>query len=304
MNRIALFLLLLPCLAGAETAVKVMSFNVRYGTADDGPNHWDKRKDILVDTIKKYDPEIVGTQECLDFQADYVVEKLDDYRWFGVGREIACDGEHVAVLYKYKKLAPIETGNFWLSETPDVVGSISWFSACKRMVTWARFMDLETKETFYFFNTHFDHKSEPARQGGAKVLRDRISKLPEGAPAIVTGDFNAVAEESEAYTILTGAGLTDAWKSATECVGPKCTWSAFAAPDESANRRIDWILTRGPITASKCETVTFNKDGRYPSDHYPVFASLRIGVESKTAKQELPAIERQYVRKGARFTRN
>jgi len=85
MKHIALFLLLLPCLAGAETAVKVMSFNVRYGTADDGPNHWDKRKDILVDTIKEYDPEIVGTQECLDFQADYVVEKLNDYRWFGVG---------------------------------------------------------------------------------------------------------------------------------------------------------------------------------------------------------------------------
>ena len=304
MNRLTLLFLLLPYFAGAETSVKVMSFNVRYGTANDGPNHWDKRKDILVDTIKHYDPEIVGTQECLDFQADYVIEKLSDYRWFGVGREIACDGEHVAVLYKYKKLAPIESGNFWLSETPDVVGSISWNSACKRMVTWARFMDLETKETFYFFNTHFDHKSEPARQGGAKVLRDHIAKLPEGAPVIVTGDFNSAAEDSEAYSILTRAGLTDTWKSASERVGPNCTWSAFAAPDESANRRIDWILTRGPIATSKCETVTFNKDGRYPSDHYPVFAALTIGAQAKTAKREMPAPERQFVRKGARFIRN
>jgi len=172
------------------------------------------------------------------------------------------------------------------------------------MVTWARFMDLETKENFYFFNTHFDHKSEPARQGGAKVLRDRIAKLPENTPVIITGDFNAIAEGSEAYSILTGAGLSDAWTTAPERVGPKCTWSGFAAPKESEIRRIDWILTRGPIAASKCETVTFNKDGRYPSDHYPVFASLTIGVETKTAKQEVPAVERQFVRKGARFTRH
>lgn len=304
MNRLALFLILFAWLAGAETSVKVMSFNVRYGTADDGPNHWEKRKDILVDAIKHYDPEIVGTQECLDFQADYVVEKLSGYRWFGVGREVACDGEHVAVLYKFQKLAPIESGNFWLSETPDIVGSISWNSACRRMVTWAHFVDLETKESFYFFNTHFDHKSEPARQGGAKVLRDRIAELPEGAPVIVTGDFNSAAENSEAYTILTGAGLTDAWKTASERVGPNGTWSAFAPSDESANRRIDWILTRGPIAASKCETVTFNQDGRYPSDHYPVFASLTIGAESKTAKQQLPPHERQFARKVTRLIRN
>lgn len=285
MIRVAFIVLLLPSLAFAETSVKVMSFNVRYGTADDGPNHWEKRKDILVDAINHYDPEIVGTQECLDFQADYVVEKLSDYRWFGVGREVACDGEHVAVLYKSQKLAPIESGNFWLSETPDIVGSISWNSACRRMVTWARFVDLDTKESFYFFNTHFDHKSEPARQGGAKVLRDRIAELPEGAPVIVTGDFNSAAENSEAYTILTGAGLTDTWKTASERVGPITTWSGFSAPDESRNRRIDWILTRGPVAASKCETVTFNQDGRYPSDHYPVFASLTIGTESKTTKR-------------------
>ncbi|MCC6152966.1 MAG: endonuclease/exonuclease/phosphatase family protein, partial [Candidatus Hydrogenedentes bacterium] len=200
MKYCAIFLALLCGLAAAETNIKVMSFNVRYGTADDGPNHWDKRKDILVDTIKAYDPDVVGTQECLDFQAEYVAERLNDYRWFGVGREIGCDGEYVAVLYKYKKLAPIETGNFWLSETPDIAGSISWNSACRRMVTWARFLNLETKEHFYFFNTHFDHKSEPARQGGAKVLRDRIAKLPEDAPVIVTGDFNAVAENSDAYS--------------------------------------------------------------------------------------------------------
>ncbi len=260
----------------AATPLKVMSFNVRYGTANDGPNHWDKRKEVVVETIETCDPDIVGTQECLEFQAEYIADRLRDYRWFGVGREIGCGGEHMAVLYKHKILAPIESGNFWLSETPDVVGSVSWDSACRRMVTWAKFLDLETKQTFYYFNTHLDHQSEPARQGGAKVLRDRIATLPADTPIIVTGDFNSVAGQSEAYTILTGAGLTDAWVSATERTGPSVTWSAFKAPEEGRDERIDWILTRGPITASKCETVTFNRKGRYPSDHYPVFGVLQI----------------------------
>ena len=261
----------------AETPIAVMSFNVRYGTANDGPNHWDKRKDIVVDTIKTYAPDIIGTQECLDFQAEYIVGKLPDYQWFGMGREVNGGGEHMAVIYKTKSLAPIESGNFWLSETPDSVGSISWNSACTRMVTWARFYHLETKQVFYYFNTHLDHKSEPARQGGAKVIAARISQLPSDAPVILTGDFNSTAGNSEAYSILTGTGLSDAWVAAPERVGPSVTWSAFKAPEEGIDQRIDWILTRGPITVKKCETVTFNKKGRYPTDHFPVFASLSLG---------------------------
>ncbi|MBM3289046.1 MAG: endonuclease/exonuclease/phosphatase family protein, partial [Candidatus Hydrogenedentes bacterium] len=178
MNRIFILLALGAFVTHAATPLAVMSFNVRYGTANDGPDHWNKRKDIVVDAILSSNPDIVGTQECLDFQADYIVSQLPEYRWFGVGRELNCGGEHMAVLYKHKALAPIETGNFWLSETPDVIGSISWDSACRRMVTWAKFLHLESKRTFYFFNTHLDHQSEPARQGGAKVLRDRIAALP------------------------------------------------------------------------------------------------------------------------------
>lgn len=275
MSRFLIAGLLLSTLSWAATPLNVMSFNVRYGTANDGPNHWNNRKDILVDTIKTYAPDAVGTQECLDFQAQYIVEKLPEYRWFGVGREINCDGEHMAVLYKASSLAPIATGNFWLSETPDVVGSISWDSACRRMVTWAKFMHLESKKTFYFLNTHLDHKSEPARQGGAKVLREWIAELPADTPVVVTGDFNSVAGNSEAYAILTGAGLADAWISAPERVGPTVTWGAFKAPEEGSDRRIDWILTRG-VGVVKCETVLFNRKGRYPSDHYPVFAALTI----------------------------
>jgi len=266
--------------ADAEVNLRVMSFNVRYGTANDGPNHWDERKDLVVNTIQEFTPDVIGTQECLDFQADYIVNELPEYRWFGVGREPDCTSEYMAVLYKPKVVAPIETGTFWLSETPEVVGSIAWNSACRRTVTWAKFYYIETKEIFYFLNTHLDHKSEPARQAGAKVLLDYIQKLPRQIPLVLTGDFNAKAGASEAYTVLTEGGLGDAWKTAGEQLGPSVTWSAFKAPEPRADRRIDWILTRGDVDIHRCETVTFNKDGRYPSDHYPVFAAMTLGTRS------------------------
>ncbi|HRK33420.1 MAG TPA: endonuclease/exonuclease/phosphatase family protein [Candidatus Hydrogenedentes bacterium] len=263
--------------AFAEIDITVMSFNLRFGTANDGPNHWDKRKEMVAETVRMYNPAIVGTQECLDFQADFLVESLPEYRWFGVGREEDCTSEHMAVLYQHKIVVPIDSGTFWLSETPNVVGSISWDSACRRTVTWAKFYHIASKSSFYFLNTHLDHKSEPARVGGARVISEYIAKLPADLPIILTGDFNAIAENSEAYSILTGSGMSDAWLTASEKVGPAVTWGAFKAPDLASNRRIDWILSRGKVSVAKCETVVFNKDGRYPSDHFPVVATLKLG---------------------------
>lgn len=268
------FLLIAPCFA--QAAITVMSFNVRYGTADDGDNAWDKRRDIAVAMVREYSPLVIGTQECLDFQADYFAQQLPEYRWFGVGREADGSGEQMTVLYRAKELSPIESGNFWLSTTPSVPGSMSWNTSCTRMATWAKFYHYASKQYFYFVNTHLDHRSEPARQGGAKILAEFIGKLPADAPVILTGDFNSTAGGSEAYTILTGSGLADSWIIAKEKVGPSVTWSAFKAPEPNVDRRIDWILTRGPVTVDRCETVTFNQDGRYPSDHFPVVAQLSI----------------------------
>jgi endonuclease/exonuclease/phosphatase family metal-dependent hydrolase len=276
MGAFAVVFCLLIVLSRAETPLQVMSFNIRYGTAADKQNAWPQRKEIVAGVIRQYDPDIVGTQECLDFQAEYLVAELPRYRWFGVGRESDGGGEHMAVLYKKDVLAPIESGNFWLSETPDTPGTSSWNSACNRMVTWAKFYHLETKAFFYYFNTHLDHQSEPARQGGARVLLSRLSQLASGTPIVVTGDFNALAEKSETYSILTGGGLSDAWSTAQERAGPVATWSGFEDPREGSDRRIDWILTRGPVVVHRCETVTYNREGRYPSDHFPVFAKLTL----------------------------
>jgi len=253
----------------------VMSFNIRYGTARDGDNSWKYRRGIVADTIRTYEPGIVGLQECLDFQAEYLASELADYRWFGMKRELKADGEQMAIFYKKDVLSPMETGNRWLSETPEVPGSSSWNSSCVRMVTWARFFHHDTRQMFFFFNTHLDHMSAAAREGQATVLRDRIKRVPPETPVILTGDFNCKATGATPYEILVSPGLSDAWVVADESKGPSVTSNNFKAP-QGENRRIDWILTRGPVHVNYCETVTYNQDGRYPSDHLPVFARLTI----------------------------
>ncbi len=260
-----------------EVDLRVMSFNIRFGTANDGDNSWENRKEIVIDMIREQDPVVIGTQECLDFQADFLVEQLPQYRWFGVGREADGSGERMAVLYRADLISPIESGNFWLSETPEAPGSSSWDSACNRMATWARFHHHASGQPFYFINTHLDHRSEPARQGGSKVVLDFIKGLPNDVPLVLTGDFNSIAVSSIPYSILIDGGLADVWDTAAKRVGPAVTWGAFKAPEVDFDRRIDWIMTRGGIVADRCETVTYNRDGRYPSDHFPVVAHLKIG---------------------------
>lgn len=262
--------------ASADITLQVMSFNIRYGTAMDGDNSWRHRKDIVVDTIRKYSPDLCGLQECLAFQADYIVEQLPEYRWIGVDRDVSGKGEMTAVLYKHKAVSPVASGHFWLSETPDVPASVSWDSSMTRMTTWLHCYHSETKTFFYFYNTHLDHRGKEARKQGISVIANHISELPVDTPVVLTGDFNAVAQNSPPYEVAMNNGFTDSWVAAPEKVGPPITWSGFEAAKDDSDRRIDWVLYRGPVTAIRCETVVYNEEGRYPSDHFPVVATLLI----------------------------
>ncbi len=266
--------LLSPVLAAAQTPLKVMTFNVRYGSANDGENAWDRRKDILVNAIKAKSPDIIGMQECLDFQATYIHLALPEYEHFGVGREVNGGGERMEIFYRAELLAPVETGHFWLSETPDVPGSKSWNSANVRMASWARFYHRNDRGFFYYLNTHLDHRSEDARAHAAEKLAIWAEEFMKEGPLIITGDFNADAEKSVPWTTLTKT-LQDSWHIATKRVGPKVTWSAFAPPVADGNR-IDWILISPGITSTHCETFTYEEGGRYPSDHFPVYAELTL----------------------------
>lgn len=273
MPRFLPILFALLSIAGAASAetFRIVSYNVRYPASGDGDNRWDLRRDLFVASVRLMDPDIMGTQELFALQGNYLVEKAPEYKWFGVSRRGNDQDEHMGVFYKHAKFNLIESGNFWLSETPEVAGSMSWDVTLPRMVTWALFESKATRERFYFFNTHFPHRGQDAeaRRQCALVLAKRMSGLKPDARVILTGDFNSAAAGPVYEAASTG--LTDAWLSAPQRFGPEQTFHGFTG--KADGRRIDWILTRG-FRALLTETVTHSMNGRYPSDHFPILTVL------------------------------
>ena len=257
--------------------LKVMAFNIRYGTANDGDNSWPNRRSTVANVIKRYDPDIIGTQETLRFQADYIRGELRGYDSFGTSRVPGEDGERMEIFYKKSVVAPIQIGHFWLSETPDVPGTKSWDSSLPRMATWTKFWHIETKQYFYFVNTHFDHRGAVARNEAAHVIAEQMEKIAGDAHVIVTGDFNTRGGSSEPWKTITKS-FKDCWDEAENQYGPLDTFGGFTEPDLDSDRRIDWILYRGAAFVRKCETVTYEEDGRYPSDHFPIYAEIRLDL--------------------------
>lgn len=270
MIRLIAQLLALAALAGAAD-LTVLSFNVRYPNPKDGDNRWEVRRDLLVDTIRASDPDLIGTQELFKLQGDYIVEKLPPYAWFGLGRRGDSEDEHMGVFYRKPRLKLIDSGHHWLSETPDKPGSMSWNINLARMLTWGLFEDLKDQRRFYFLNTHLPHRGqdEEARTQCARVIAAWMAKLPPQFPVILSGDFNT-GVTSEAYRTLTDR-LKDARSGLSDPAGEIGTFHGFTG--KPGRERIDWILYRG-FTPRRFRTITSNQDSRYPSDHFPVEAVL------------------------------
>ena len=283
------FLVLLGCgtlAADDQPALRVMTFNIRYGTAPDGENHWLKRRELLADTIRQYQPGILGLQECLESQGEYLHEKLPEYAWHGLGRNRDGSSEMTAVFYRKDRFALLQLENFWLSETPDEPGSMGWDARITRMATRVRLYDRQTGRRFTLVNTHFDHVGEQAREQSVGVVVRNLSQCPPppDEPVLLIGDFNAAAGQSAPYTAAISAGFQDAWVQAAERKGPSITFNGFKPVDPGADNRIDWILYRGNIEPLVCETVDRSENGRFPSDHFPVFARIEFPLASSAAR--------------------
>lgn len=274
LRRTWLGLLLIAAGMAQAESLRVMSFNVRYPASGDGPDRWEQRRDLLVATIREKAPDVMGTQELFHEQGQYVVEKLPGYAWFGLSRRGNQTDEHMGVFYRKETLKVVESGDFWLSETPDTPASMSWDVTLPRMVTWAVFEVKASGRRFLFYNTHLPHRrqDEEARVRCNRVIRERMTAQRKNLPFILIGDFNAPVDGA-AYKVFDGL-LTDAWKTAAKKSGPEGTFHGFkGTPGPS---RIDWILFRGFSKSLEVETVTRNADGRYPSDHFPVLAVLEF----------------------------
>ena len=257
-------------LAGCTPSLRVMTFNVRYAS-DVAPNQWAERRPVMIGLIKHVHPDLIGTQELLQRQGDDLVAGLPQYRWFGRDRHGGHTDEHMGIFYRPDRLRIVEQGDFWLSDTPEVVGSMSWGTDLARMANWAVFETrARSPRRFLFVDTHLPHRDqdEDARRRAAELILTRLQHIAKGLPVILAGDMNA-GPSSSTYATLSAA-LTDARQQAGRRRGPDNTFHDFTGvPD----RRIDYLFLRG-MHATEIETSTIHKNATYPSDHFPVWAKL------------------------------
>lgn len=267
--------------ADAQT-LRVMSFNIRLPAESDGPDRWELRREQVVRMLRAQDADVIGTQELFKEQGDYLAAQMPEYAWFGRGRESNGSGEHMGVFYRRDRLRVIESGDFWLSDTPEMPGSISWGHPHPRMVTWALFETLADGRRFYLLNTHLPYRGEDedARLRGARAIARWLRALPNDVPMVLTGDFNTLPS-SPSYAEFKGL-LQDAWIAAAQRTGPENTFHAFTGQPQ---KRIDWILVRG-LRTDAMRTVDSHEDGRYPSDHFPLVVELGWPVELGAGRSE------------------
>jgi endonuclease/exonuclease/phosphatase family metal-dependent hydrolase len=282
----ALMLSTSPSLVAAASAspgdVTVMTYNIRFGTAKDGENRWDKRKDFLAETIRATNPDLLGTQETLGFQRNFLAAALTNYQVLAAGREDGKEkGETTAIYWRSDRFEKLDGGHFWLSETPSEPGSKGWDTSLPRMATWVRLKDKsKAGKPVLWINTHFDHIGKVARLESAKLIRDRIGMLGKDCSVIVTGDFNS-GEGSDAYKALfapreqDASPVLDSYRTAHPQREPnECTTTPFVSTPGKGNR-IDWIAVSPDWTVVGAEILHPDRNGRTASDHFPVTAILR-----------------------------
>jgi endonuclease/exonuclease/phosphatase family metal-dependent hydrolase len=249
-----------------------MSFNIRYGTAPDGMNAWEQRKSMCLSRIAAAVPDLVGLQEALGFQNDFLIGNLPGFTRLGVAREDGgSTGEFTTLLFRSARFSLAASGTFWLSATPEVAGSRSWDSAYPRIATWARLHDLaHDGREFVWINTHFDHVGEAARLASARLIRSFAAD--QRLPAIVTGDFNDVPGSAPYRALLerTDDGL--ALADAGPVGGDRGTFHGFGTV--LAMPCIDWILTSAGFSITTSTIDRYHEASLFPSDHFPVVTVL------------------------------
>lgn len=268
-----------------ENSFRVMSFNIRLPHVGDGINYWDNRRPLVASTILKHEADIIGVQEAFRRQLDEMATDMPAYDWFGVCRTDGSiqpnpDSEFSAILYRRDRFERLDGKTFWLSATPEVVGSKGWDAVFPRIVTWAKFKDKKTGKIFFCFNTHFDHVGEDARAESARLLRIRMKEIAGSVPVVLLGDFNS-NDETTPYLLLTNDQSPYRMKDArlvskTPPTGPSGSFSRTFTLEGLGVKRIDFIFVRNNITVLKHAIIPDSVDGRLPSDHLPILAELRI----------------------------
>lgn len=247
--------------------MRIMSYNILcYGS---GENVRENRIHKVIDTIKKYHPDSLGVQEATPEWMTDLKRFLTDYDCVGIGRDDGKnEGEHSAIFYLKDKYEVIDSGNFWLSETPDIP-SFGWDAKIKRICTWAKFKNKETGKCHAHVNVHLDHISFQAQMNGAKMVMKKAETFD--VPTFVTGDFN-VNQGEEVYNEMIKFSLKDS-KFVAEDTMDNITFNNFT---ETGTITIDYVFVSKDVKVKKYRVVTDKIDGNYPSDHFPVYSDVEI----------------------------
>jgi len=267
-----------------------MTFNIRYGTANDGENRWTNRRDMLFALLRAENPDLIGLQEALRFQIDEILAAVPGYAVVGVGRDDGrAAGEMSAILFRVARFHVAASGTFWFSDTPEVPGSKTWGNRITRISSWARFVDADGS-AFSHYNLHLDHESQPSREKSTALLLQRILARPNASePVIVTGDFN-VGESNPALHVLVGPGgpaagpssagapppFIDTFRAAHRDDKEVGTFTGFVS-GKTSGEKIDYVLVQPGTTVLDASIVRTGEGGRYPSDHFPVTARILLG---------------------------
>lgn len=256
--------------------ISVMTLNIRYDNPEDSVNAWSSRSSIVYDVIRREKPDLLGLQEVLYHQYNYLDSLLTGYESAGVGRDDGGrSGEMNPVFYRKDRFNMVRNVTFWLSDTPEVPGSKAWSSSLPRIVTWTQLVDKKTDEHMFFFNTHFAHDSDTARIMSARLLMSTVDSIAAGFPFVITGDFN-VMPGSEAYSLLTGpAESIPLFKDSKDISeenpeGPAYTFNGFS--DEPGSIRLDYIFVSNDMRVLQHRTLMKKEQGVFVSDHWPVIA--------------------------------
>lgn len=260
--------------------LNVMTFNIRLDVPSDSLNSWQYRKDNATEMVRMNDVDILGMQEVLFNQMNDLKERLPQYTAIGVGREDGADkGEFSPIFYKKDRFSAIESGTFWVSETPELAGSKGWDASYIRVATWAILKEKATGKEIFAINTHLDNDGLIARKEGGNLLLKKAEELGKGLPIVLTGDFNDTPQ-SEAIKNITDASKTnhllDSKTIALKTSGTDWTFHNFGRLAESERPLIDYIFVSKQIKVQDYAVLPDTLNGTFVSDHKPVLSKITI----------------------------
>lgn len=275
MKNLILLICAFVCFNFNAQNLNVMTFNIRLSLDSDKENSWENRKNDALQLLGYYHPDVFGVQEAVPQQMTYLKTGLKNYDFVGVGRDDGANkGEYSAIFYNTEKLQVLQSGTFWLSETPDRP-SKGWDAAYNRVCTYALFKTKKGGRKFWTFNVHFDHVGIIARENSSKLILEKINTLnPRNFPVVLTGDFN-LTDKTEPIKIISKTMSDSFYNCRKPHYGPTGTFTGFDV-NTVPKDRIDYIFTKG-LSCQSIRTINDRRENLlYPSDHFPVLAELKF----------------------------